>query len=49
MDKQLQICKCAPSQAGSEWAQKFWKDEDKVVEQIKQCLSEQNIKKNKGK
>jgi len=40
MDKLLQKYKCAPSQAGIEWAQKFWKDEDKVVECIKQCLSE---------
>ena len=39
MDKLLQEHNCAPSQAGMEWAQKFWKDEDKVVEQIIQCKS----------
>jgi len=49
MDKLLQIYECAPSQAEIEWAQKFWKDEDKVVERIKQCLSEQMIKGTKGK
>ena len=49
MDKLLQKYKCAPSEAGIEWAQKFWKDEDKVVERIKQCLSEQKIKNTKGK
>lgn len=26
MDKQLQKYECAPSQAGKEWAQKFWED-----------------------
>jgi len=49
MDKLLQKYKCAPSQAGIQWAQKSWKDEDKLVEHIKQCLSEQKIKGTKGK
>ncbi|GAB0209719.1 hypothetical protein GRJ2_003437600 [Grus japonensis] len=49
MDKLLQKYKCAPSQVGIEWAQKFWKDEDKVTERIEQCRSEQKIKKGKGK
>jgi len=40
---------CAPSQAGMKRAQKFWKDEDKVVGWIKLCLSEQKIKKTKDK
>uniref|UniRef100_A0A8B9NYL3 Uncharacterized protein n=1 Tax=Apteryx owenii TaxID=8824 RepID=A0A8B9NYL3_APTOW len=49
MDKLLHKYKCAPSQAAKEWAQKFWKDEDKVVERIEQCRSQQKIKKGKGK
>ncbi|GAB0203701.1 cAMP-dependent protein kinase inhibitor alpha [Grus japonensis] len=48
MDKLLQKYKCAPNQVGIEWAQKFWKDEDKVVERIEQCRSEQKIKKVEG-
>jgi len=49
MDKLPQKYKCAPSQEGVEWAQKFWKGKDKVVERIIQCLSEQKIKNTKGK
>jgi len=49
VDKLLQKCKCAPSQAGIEWALKFWEDEDKVVEWIKQCQSEQKTKNLKAK
>ncbi|GAB0210355.1 hypothetical protein GRJ2_003501300 [Grus japonensis] len=49
MDKLLQKYKCAPSQVGIEWAQKFWEDEDKTIEWIEQRRSEQKIKKGKGK
>lgn len=49
MDKLLQNHKCATSQAGNEWAQQFWKDEEKVVECIKQCQGEQKVKGGKGK
>ena len=49
MDKLLQKYKCAPSQAGKEWAQKFWKDEEKVVECIEQCQASRKIGQRKGK
>lgn len=39
----------APPQASMEWAQEFCKDEDKVVEQTKQCKSQQQVKEGKGK
>ncbi|GAB0207908.1 mitochondrial enolase superfamily member 1 [Grus japonensis] len=44
MDKLLRKYKCAPSQAGIEWVQKYWKDEDKVVEWIELRRIEQKIK-----
>ena len=48
MDKLLQKYGGAPSQARKEWAQKFWKDEEKVVERIKQCQVSQNLQTGKG-
>lgn len=32
-----------PSQAGLEWAQEFWNDEDQVAEQIEQCENQLKI------
>jgi len=49
MDKLLQTYGCAPSQAKKEWAQRFWKDEEKVVERIKQCQVSQKLRTGKGK
>eukprot|EP00075_Anas_platyrhynchos_P014902 XP_027304155.1 uncharacterized protein LOC113841671 [Anas platyrhynchos] len=49
MDKLLQKYKCAPSQAGKEFSQKFWNDEEKVVERIEQCQASKNIGQRKGK
>ncbi|XP_071891101.1 uncharacterized protein [Anas platyrhynchos] len=49
MDKLLQKYKCAPSQAGKEFSQKFWKDEEKVVEHIEQCQASRKIGQRKGK
>lgn len=49
MDKLLQKYKCAPSQAGKEFSQKFWKDEEKVVERIEQCQASRKIGQRKGK
>ncbi|KAK4824891.1 hypothetical protein QYF61_021131 [Mycteria americana] len=49
MDKLLQKYKCAPSQAGKEWAQKFWTDKEKVVEYIEQCQAAQKLGVKKGK
>jgi len=49
MDKLLQKYGCAPSQAGKEWAQKFWKGEKKVVECVKQCQVSQKLRTGKGK
>lgn len=49
MDRLLWKHKCAPSQAGKEQAQKFWKDEVKVVECIEQCKDEQKSKVERGK
>lgn len=49
MDKLLQKHDCAPSLAGKEWAQKFWKDEEKVVEHIEQCQAVQKLRAGKGK
>uniref|UniRef100_A0A8B9ZLZ4 Uncharacterized protein n=1 Tax=Anas zonorhyncha TaxID=75864 RepID=A0A8B9ZLZ4_9AVES len=49
MDKLLQKYKCAPSQAGKEFSQKFWKDEEKVVEYIEQCQASRKIGQRKGK
>uniref|UniRef100_A0A8B9J1F9 Uncharacterized protein n=1 Tax=Amazona collaria TaxID=241587 RepID=A0A8B9J1F9_9PSIT len=49
MDKLLQKYDCAPSPAGKEWAQKFWKDEEKVVERIEQCRALHKLKVGKGK
>lgn len=49
MDKLLQKYDCAPSQAGKEWAQKFWKDEEKVVERIEECRVSQKLRAGKGK
>uniref|UniRef100_A0A8B9DS55 Uncharacterized protein n=1 Tax=Anser cygnoides TaxID=8845 RepID=A0A8B9DS55_ANSCY len=49
MDKLLQKCKCFPSQVGKEWAQKFWKNQEKVVECIEQCQASQKIGQRKGK
>ncbi|KAK4820009.1 hypothetical protein QYF61_017388 [Mycteria americana] len=34
--------------AGKEWAQKFWKDEEKVVECIEQCQAAQKLGMKKG-
>eukprot|EP00075_Anas_platyrhynchos_P013744 XP_027302997.1 uncharacterized protein LOC113840445 [Anas platyrhynchos] len=48
MDKLLQKYKRAPSQAGKEFSQKFWKDE-KVVEHIEQCQASRKIGQRKGK
>lgn len=44
----LQKHKCASSQEGKESAQKFWKDEEKVVECIENCQGEQKFKVGKG-
>uniref|UniRef100_A0A493TDG4 Uncharacterized protein n=1 Tax=Anas platyrhynchos platyrhynchos TaxID=8840 RepID=A0A493TDG4_ANAPP len=49
MDKLLQKYKCAPSQAGKEFSQKFWKDEEKLVEYIEQCQASRKIGQRKGK
>uniref|UniRef100_A0A8B9FBA2 Uncharacterized protein n=1 Tax=Amazona collaria TaxID=241587 RepID=A0A8B9FBA2_9PSIT len=49
MDKLLQKYDCAPSPAWKEWAQKFWKDEDEVVERIEQCRALYKLKVGKGK
>uniref|UniRef100_A0A493TWN7 Uncharacterized protein n=1 Tax=Anas platyrhynchos platyrhynchos TaxID=8840 RepID=A0A493TWN7_ANAPP len=49
MDKLLQKYKCAPSQAGKEFSQKFWKNEEKVVERIEQCQASRKIGQRKGK
>ncbi|KAK4830063.1 hypothetical protein QYF61_008401 [Mycteria americana] len=49
MDKLLQKYKCAPSQAGKEWAEKFWKDEEKVIERIEQCQAAQRFGVKKSK
>uniref|UniRef100_A0A8B9T8H1 Uncharacterized protein n=1 Tax=Anas platyrhynchos TaxID=8839 RepID=A0A8B9T8H1_ANAPL len=49
MDKLLQKYKCAPSQAGKEFSQKFWKDEEKVVEHIEPCQASRKIGQRKGK
>ncbi|KAK4819789.1 hypothetical protein QYF61_011389 [Mycteria americana] len=49
MDKLLQKYKCAPSQAGKEWTQKLWKDEEKVIELIEQCQAAQRFGVKKGK
>uniref|UniRef100_A0A8B9EKY0 Uncharacterized protein n=1 Tax=Anser cygnoides TaxID=8845 RepID=A0A8B9EKY0_ANSCY len=49
MDKLLQKCKCFPSQVGKEWAQKFWKNQEKVVESIEQCQASRKIRQRKGK
>ena len=49
MDKLLQKYDCAPSQAGKEWAQKFWKDEEKVVERIEERRVSQKLRAGKGK
>lgn len=49
MDNLLQKYKCAPSQAGKEFSQKFWKDEEKVVEHIEPCQASQKIGQRKGK
>ncbi|XP_068521596.1 uncharacterized protein [Anas acuta] len=49
MDKLLQKYKCAPSQAGKEFSQKFWKDEEKVVERIELCQASRKIGQRKGK
>lgn len=49
IDKLLQKYNSAPSQAGIEWAQTFWDDENKVTELIEQCRNEHMVKKGKGK
>ncbi|NXO54347.1 POL5 protein, partial [Aramus guarauna] len=49
MDKLLQKYNCTPSQEIIEWAQKYWKDEEKVVERIELSRIEQKIKEGKGK
>ncbi|GAB0206095.1 hypothetical protein GRJ2_003075100 [Grus japonensis] len=49
MDKLLQKYNCTPSHEIIEWAQKYWKDEDKVVERIELSRIEQKIKEGKGK
>lgn len=49
MDKLLRKYKCAPSKARKEWAQKFWNDEDKEIELIEECRSEEKLWKCKGK
>jgi len=49
MDKLLQKYGCAPSQAGKQWAQKFWKDKEKVVEHIRQFQVSQKLRTGKGK
>ncbi|XP_075604452.1 uncharacterized protein LOC142601014 [Balearica regulorum gibbericeps] len=49
MDKLLRKYNSTPSQAGIEWAQKYWRDEDKVVERTELCRIEQKIKEGKGK
>ncbi|KAM9510009.1 uncharacterized protein ACIB01_019668 isoform 1-T2 [Guaruba guarouba] len=49
MDKLLEKYDCAPSSAGKELAQKFWKDEEKVVECIEQCRALHKLKAGKGK
>ncbi|XP_040434397.1 uncharacterized protein LOC121080446 [Falco naumanni] len=43
MDKLLQKYGCASSQAGKEWAQKFWNDKEKVIERIEQCQALQKL------
>ena len=43
MDKLLQKCKCFPSQVGKEWAQKFWKVQEKVVESVEQCQAHERL------
>lgn len=49
MDKLLQKHDCVPFLAGKEWAQKFWKGEEKVVELIEQCQAVQKLRAGKGK
>uniref|UniRef100_A0A8B9B985 Uncharacterized protein n=1 Tax=Anser brachyrhynchus TaxID=132585 RepID=A0A8B9B985_9AVES len=49
MDKLLQKYKCAPSQEGKEWAQKFWKNQEKVVEIFEQFQASRKIGQRKGK
>lgn len=49
MDKLLQKYDCAPSQPGKQWAQKFWKDEEKVVEHIGECRASLKLRAGKGK
>lgn len=49
MDRLLWKHKCAPSQAGKDQAQKFWKDEEKVMEHIEQCKNLQKSKVERGK
>ena len=49
MDKLLRKYNSTPPQVGIEWAQKYWRDEDKVVERTELCRIEQKINEGKGK